>query len=279
MSTIPFVKMHGAGNDFVVVDCLDGDPVEDWRGFATYALDRHLGVGGDQLLLVQRSRDADFYMGIRNADGSSAEMCGNGIRAFMKYVRDRGLTGRDEISVETLAGVVRPRWLGEDRVEIEMTRPVLEPQKVPTTLQGGAPLVDVPLRVEDETYHVTVVSMGNTHCVIFVDDPESFSVERVGPRIEHHAAFPQRTNVEFVRVRSAHELVQRTWERGAGETLACGSGACAVAVAAILSGRTEREVHIELRGGTLDVRWPTDDGPIWMTGPAATVFEGELYYP
>ena len=278
---IPFVKMHGAGNDFVVVDCLDGDPVDDWRDFARFALDRRFGVGGDQLLLVRPARDAgaDFFMGIRNADGSSAEMCGNGIRAFLKYVRDRGLDEREEIRVDTLAGVVRPRWLGDGRVEIEMTRPVLDPRKIPTTLPGDAPLVDVPLEVDGETFRVSAVSMGNPHCVVFVEDPEAFPVERIGPRIENHPAFPERTNVEFVGVRSRERLVQRTWERGAGETLACGSGACAVGVAAVLSGRADRSLTIELRGGELDIRWPGDDGPVRMTGPAARVFAGELEYP
>ena len=278
---IPFVKMHGAGNDFVVVDCLKGDPVDDWSGFARHALDRHFGVGGDQLLLVRPARDAgaDFFMGILNADGSSAEMCGNGIRAFLKYVRDRGLTDRDEIRVDTLAGTVRPRWLGDGQVEIEMTRPVLEPRKIPVELAGDAPLVDAPLEVDGESLRICAVSMGNPHCVIFVDDPENFPVERVGPRIEHHPAFPQRTNVEFVGVRSRTRLTQRTWERGAGETLACGSGACAVGVAAVLSGRADRELEIELRGGAISIRWPDDDGPVWMTGPADSVFEGELWYP
>ena len=149
-TVIPFAKMHGAGNDLVVIDCLAGDPVADWAAFARFALDRRLGIGGDQLLLVKPSRDADFFMGIRNADGSSAEMCANGIRAFTKYVRDRGLTTKDVIRVETLAGVVTPRWLGNDQVEVEMTRPVLEPAKIPTRLPGAAPLVDVPLEVDGD---------------------------------------------------------------------------------------------------------------------------------
>jgi diaminopimelate epimerase len=277
--TIRFAKMHGAGNDLVVIDCLGGDPVDDWTGFARFALDRRLGIGGDQLLLVKPSREADFAMAIRNADGSTAEMCANGIRAFTKYVRDRGLTAKDVIRVETLAGVVTPRWLGGDQVEVEMTRPVLDPQKIPTLLRGRAPLVDVPLEVDGERLEVCAVGMGNPHCVIFVDDPASFPVERLGPRIEHHEAFPERVNVEFVGVRSRTELVQRTWERGSGETLACGSGACAVGVAAVLSGRAERDVRISLRGGTLRIRWPNDDGPVFMTGPAAHVFDGELAWP
>jgi diaminopimelate epimerase len=276
---IPFAKMHGAGNDLVLIDCLAGDPVTDWAAFARHALDRRLGIGGDQLLLVKPSRDADFFMAIRNADGSPAEMCANGIRAFTKYVRDRGLTAKDVIRVETLAGIVTPRWLGNDQVEVEMTRPVLEPAKIPTRLAGPSPLVDVPLEVDGERLRVCAIGMGNPHCVIFVDDPDAFPVERLGPRIEHHDAFPERVNVEFVGVRSRAELVQRTWERGSGETLACGSGACAVGVAAVLSGRADRDVRIRLRGGTLRIRWPKDDGPVYMTGPAAHVFDGEISWP
>ena len=277
--TIPFAKMHGAGNDLVVIDCLAGDPVADWASFARFALDRRLGIGGDQLLLVRPSRDADFAMAIRNADGSQAEMCANGIRAFTKYVRDKGLTRKDVIRVETLAGIVTPRWLGGDQVEVEMTRPVLEPAKIPTLLGGRAPLIDVPLEVGGERLSVCAVGMGNPHCVVFVDDPDAYPVERIGRLIEHHSAFPERVNVEFVGVRSRHELVQRTWERGSGETLACGSGACAVGVAAVLSGRAERDVRIQLRGGVLRIRWPESDGPVYMTGPAAHVFDGELEWP
>jgi diaminopimelate epimerase len=276
---IRFAKMHGAGNDLVVIDCLAGDPVSDWSAFARFALDRRLGIGGDQLLLVRPSREADFAMAIRNADGSQAEMCANGIRAFAKYLRDKGLTAKDRIRVETLAGVVTPRWLGNDQVEVEMTRPVLEPEKIPTRLPGKAPLVDVPLDVDGEQLRVTAVSMGNPHCVVFVDDPEDFPVARLGPRIEHHPMFPERVNVEFVGVVSPSLLVQRTWERGSGETLACGSGACATAVAGVLSGRSSRDVTIRLRGGSLRIRWPADDGPVYMTGPAAHVFDGELEWP
>jgi diaminopimelate epimerase len=276
---IPFAKMHGAGNDLVVVDCLAGDPVSDWSAFARFALDRRFGIGGDQLLLVRPSREADFAMAIRNADGSSAEMCANGIRAFAKYVRDKGLTAKDRIRVETLAGIVTPRFVGGDQIEVEMTRPVFAPEKIPTRLAGVVPLVDVPLDVDGERLSVTSLSMGNPHCVVFVDDPEDFPVTRLGPRIEHHPAFPERVNVEFVGVVSPSELVQRTWERGSGETLACGSGACAAAVAGVLSGRSARDVSIRLRGGTLRIRWPADDGPVYMTGPAAHVFDGELAWP
>ncbi len=271
---LPFTKMHGAGNDVVIVDCSEGDPVEDWTPLARRLLDRRLGVGGDQLLLVQPSSIADAFMGIRNPDGSTAQMCANGVRAFFKYLRDRGRIAGDTARIETLAGVVTPRWVGDDMVEVQMTPPVLAPAKIPTRLPGAGPLIDVPLQVGDQTLRVSAVSMGNPHCVIFVDDPDKVPVETLGPQIENHEMFPERTNVEFVAVRSRGEIWQRTWERGTGETLACGSGACATAVAAILSGRADREVDIVLRGGTLRIRWPDDQATVWMTGPATHVYEG-----
>ena len=275
MKTVRFTKMHGAGNDVLLVDCMRGDPVDDWRAFARRLLDRHLGVGADQLLLVQPSRVADFRMAVRNPDGSEAEMCANGIRCFARFVRDRGHTTEETLRIETLAGIVTPRSIGEGRFETEMTRPVLEPEKIPTRLTGAVPLIGVPLEVEGETFRVTPVSMGNPHCVIFVDDPERVPLEHLGPAIENHPDFPARTNVEFVAVRSRTELVQRTWERGTGETLACGSGACAVGTAAMLGGHTDRDVRIRVRGGELQVRWPAD-GPIWLAGPTAHVFDGEI---
>lgn len=279
MTRVRFSKMHGAGNDVVIVDCMQGSPVADWAAFARFALDRRRGIGGDQLLLVQPANDADFFMGIRNPDGSSAQQCANGIRCFTRFVRDHGYASGDQISVETLAGVVTPRWLGNDRVEVRMTVPVLEPEKIPTLLRGQAPLLEVPLEVDGRTLRITPVSMGNPHCVLFVDDPETAPVETLGPRLERHPAFPERANVEFVAVRSRRLIEQRTWERGTGETLACGSGACAVAVAAILLGRCDRELVIRLRGGELELRWDGVDQPVWMTGPAAHVFDGEVDWP
>lgn len=276
---IRFAKMHGAGNDHIVIDCLAGEPVADWKAFARFVLDRHRGVGGDQLLLARPSRVADFAMDIRNPDGSAAEMCANGIRSFFKYLRDRGLTRAESVRIETAGGIVTPRWLGGDQVELEMPPPLLEPKRIPTTLGEEGPLVDVRLEVLDEVLEVTCVSLGNPHCVVFVDDPEQVPLSRLGPAIETHPAFPERTNVEFAAVRSRGELEQRTWERGTGETLACGSGACAVAVAGVLSGRSDRELEIRLRGGTLGLRWPADQGPVWLVGPAAHVFDGELSWP
>jgi diaminopimelate epimerase len=274
MSELRFTKMHGAGNDFVVLDGVR-DSLPPLEPLAARLCDRHFGIGADQLLVVRPSQAADFRMEIFNADGSQVEMCANGIRCFYKYLRDRGLTAADEIAVETLSGVVRPRWAGEGRVRVEMGRPVLAPAKIPTTLgSGDGPVLEVPLQVEGETLRVSSVSMGNPHAVIEVDDPETAPVERLGPRIEHHPAFPNRVNAEFVSILGRDRIRQRTWERGAGETLACGSGACAVAVVSMLRGLVERRVSVELRGGVLEIEWERDDAPVVMTGPAAEVYTG-----
>jgi diaminopimelate epimerase len=268
--------MHGAGNDFVVLDGLDGE-LPALEPLARRLADRHFGVGADQILVVRPSRSADFRMEIYNADGSQVEMCANGIRAFYKYLRDRGLTREEEISVETLGGTVRPRWAGDDQVRVEMSRPVLEPAKIPTRLGvGDGPVLDAPLSVDGTTVQVCCVSMGNPHAVIWVDDVDEAPVRELGPRIETHEAFPNRVNVEFAQLVDRNRVRQRTWERGTGETLACGSGACAVAVAGILTGRTERDVEVELRGGELSLAWRSDRGPVLMTGPAAEVFSGWL---
>jgi diaminopimelate epimerase len=273
---LPFTKMHGAGNDFVVLDGL-ADELPPLEPLAARLLDRHFGIGGDQLLVVRESRAADFRMEIFNPDGSQVEMCANGIRAFYKFVRDRGHTDADEIGVETLSGVVRPRWAGENRVTVDMGRPVLEPAKIPTTLAGGdGPVLDAPLEVAGETLRVSAVSMGNPHAVIFVDDPDAAPVARLGPLIERHPSFPNRVNVEFVAPRGRGRIRQRTWERGTGETLACGSGACAVAVVSMLRGVADRRVRVELRGGELEIGWENDAAHVFMTGPAAEVYRGRF---
>jgi diaminopimelate epimerase len=273
---LDFTKMHGAGNDFIVLDGIR-DELPPIAPIAAKLCDRHFGVGADQLLVVRSSTTSDFRMEIYNADGSQVEMCANGIRAFFKYLRDHGHTTKDEIGVETLAGVVRPRWAGPGRVRVQMGRPILEPAKIPTTLGGGAgPVLGVALDVGGEHLRVSSVSMGNPHAVIFVADPDRVPVERLGPLIEHHPAFPNRVNVEFATPVSRRRIRQRTWERGTGETLACGSGACAVAVAAMLEGRVDREVAIELRGGELEIAWPGSDSPVYMTGPATEVFTGRI---
>ena len=272
-----FTKMHGAGNDFVVLDGIR-EPLPALEPLARRLLDRRFGIGGDQLLVARPSASADFQMEIYNPDGSQAEMCANGIRAFYLWLRSHGHSTADEIAVETLAGVVRPRAAGPGRVTVEMGRPILVPAKIPTTLGAGedGPVLDVPLDVDGVTLCVSAVSMGNPHCVLDVVDVEAAPVEQLGPRIEHHPAFPNRVNVEFVQWLTRSRVRQRTWERGTGETLACGSGACAVAVASILRGATDRELTIELRGGTLEISWPADDAAVVMTGPATEVFAGRF---
>ncbi len=271
---LDFTKMHGAGNDFVVLDGIR-DALPPIEPIAASLCDRHFGIGADQLLVVRRSRSADFRMQIFNADGSQVEMCANGIRAFFLYLREHGHTDADEIRVETLGGIVTPRAAGPGRVTVDMGRPVFEPEKIPTTLgDGRGPVLDVPLAGLD--VRVSSVSLGNPHAVIFVADPDQAPVETLGPRIERHPAFPKRVNVEFASPVGRRRIRQRTWERGTGETLACGSGACAVAVVSMLRGLVERSVAVELRGGTLDIEWPDDDGPVSMTGPAAEVFTGRI---
>jgi diaminopimelate epimerase len=277
MTRLAFTKMHGAGNDFVVLDGIREALPSELGRLARRLSDRHFGIGADQVLVVRPSRTADFRMEIYNADGSQVEMCANGIRAFFKYLRDHGHTERDEIAVETLGGVVRPCWMGADRVRVDMGRPILEPAKIPTRLgSGDGPVLNAPVEVLGQRVAVSAVSMGNPHAVIYVDDVESAPVTTLGPALEHHAAFPNRVNVEFVCVIDRARVRQRTWERGTGETLACGSGACAVVVASILNGRVDRVVTVELRGGELEIAWPAAAGSVFMTGPAAEVFRGEI---
>ena len=274
--TLRFTKMHGAGNDYVVLDGIR-EELPPIPPLAARLCDRHFGIGADQLLVARPSDAADFRMEIYNADGSQVEMCGNGIRAFYKFLRDRGHTADDSIGVETLGGVVHPSWAGPDRVRVDMGRPVLAPAKIPTTLgSGDGPVLDAPLEVDGERLRVSSVSMGNPHAVVFVEDPDRADVERLGPLIEHHSAFPNRVNVEFVTAIGRDRIRQRTWERGVGETLACGSGACAVAVVAMLRGVADDEVEIELRGGVLEISWGGNGAPVVMTGPAAEVFTGEF---
>jgi diaminopimelate epimerase len=268
--------MHGAGNDFVVLDGLAGElpPIPP---LVRRLADRHLGIGFDQLLVLRPSQRADLRMEIWDADGSQVEMCGNGIRAVFKYLRDRGRAGGDELRVETLGGIVRPRWAGPDRVAVDMGRPILAPAEIPTLLGDGAgPVLDAPLRVDGEEIRVSCVSMGNPHAVVYVEDVDAAPVADLGPRIEHHPAFPKRVNVEFVEPQGRDRLRQRTWERGTGETLACGSGACAVAVASRLRGMVDRRVTIELRGGELEIEWDGEGAAVTMTGPAAEVFTGRI---
>jgi len=268
---LEFTKMHGCGNDFIFLDCLKKD-IAGLGALAGKLCDRRFGIGADQLLTVHPSRVADFKMEIYNADGSQVEMCGNGIRCFAKYVYEHGLTPKRELAVETLAGIVRPRIVG-DLVEVDMGEPILDGRKIPVDADGQ--IIDRPLTVEGSTYRVTCVSMGNPHCVLYLDDIDSLDLEKIGPCFEHHPFFPKRVNTEFIKVIGPHEVKMRVWERGAGETWACGTGASAVAVAGVLASKTERKLTIHLKGGDLYVEWRADNR-VYMTGGAEEVFHGTV---
>jgi len=276
-----FTKMHGLGNDYVFVEALRKRlPEASLPGLARRLSDRHFGIGGDGLILVLPSRQAQFRMRIFNADGSEAEMCGNGIRMFAKYVYEHGLTRAKALDVETDAGMIRPRLTVRGgrvtSVRVDMGEPRLERAEIPMRGKPGR-VIGETLRVGGERYAVTAVSMGNPHCVIFVKGADRFPVERVGPAIERHRAFPNRTNVEFAQVLKRSAIRMRVWERGAGETLACGTGACATLVAAVLNGKADRKATIHLLGGDLKVEWRESDNRVYMTGPAEEVFSGEVY--
>lgn len=277
-----FTKMHGAGNDYVYVDCF-AEPVPSQPAeLARQISDRRFGVGSDGLILICPSEHADAEMRMFNADGSAAEMCGNGIRCVAKYVYDHGICRRNTLRIasggHTLSLDLSVAGGFVDRVRVDMGEPILIPSRIPTTLQPlgdlEQPVVDLPFQIGEREFGVTCVSMGNPHCVVFVDDATDDWVLGIGPKIEIAPQFPNRTNVEFVRVRTRGELYQRTWERGSGETLACGTGACAACVAAVLTGRCDRRVLIRLLGGDLTIEW-NDDNHVFMTGPAVEVFRGE----
>ncbi len=278
-----FTKMQGLGNDYVYVNCFE-EEVKDPSAVAVKVSDRHFGIGSDGLILIKPSENADFEMEMYNADGSRGEMCGNGIRCVAKYVYDYGLTDQKQISVETLGGI---KYLDltvangkVKQVKVDMGKPVLEAKQIPILLdqadagKENLSVVDVPITVGGREYRMTGVSMGNPHAVVFLDDVKNLEIEKIGPLFEHHAYFPNRINTEFVKVLDRHTVEMRVWERGSGETLACGTGACAVAVACVLNGLTEREVTVKLLGGDLLIRWDEEKDTVFMTGPAEAVFDG-----
>ena len=273
-----FTKMQGCGNDYVYVDCFRDPAPADPAALAVAVSDRHFGIGSDGLILIGPSSVADARMRMFNADGSEAEMCGNGLRCVAKYVHDHGIARKPSLKMETGRGIQAVELEVEGgkarRVTIDMGEPILGGPSIPTTLPGDPPR-DVPLEVEGETFRVTCVSVGNPHCVIFVPEITDRLVLEVGPKIERHPAFPKRVNVEFILVHSPSEATMRVWERGSGETLACGTGACAVAVAGALTGRFGRRVTIHLRGGDLELHWSEGDGRVYMTGPAVEVYSGD----
>ena len=275
-----FTKMQGAGNDYIYVNAFK-EQVKDPVQTAIRVSDRHFGVGADGLVLICPSEKADFFMDIYNADGSRAKMCGNAIRCVAKYVYDRRMTDKTEIAIETLSGVKTIRVFTENgrvtAARVNMGAPILAAREIPTTFDGEN-VVSQELTIGETDVLVTCVSMGNPHCVLFVDDVEALDLERLGPKFEHHERFPDRINTEFVRTVSPTEFDMRVWERGSGETLACGTGACAAAVASVLNGRAERDrdIRVNLRGGQLVIRWHRN-GDVYMTGPAEEVFSGEIF--
>ena len=273
-----FTKMHGAGNDYVYVNCFDEPIPADPAQLARAVSNRHFGIGSDGLILICPTETAHAKMRMFNADGSESEMCGNGIRCVAKYIYDHGIAREEELQIETGRGILALQPHVENgvatHVRVNMGPPILNSSEIPTTLPGDPPR-DAPLVVADKELLVTCVSMGNPHCVTFVDQVNDDWVHRIGPQIEVHEAFPNRVNAEFIQVMGPDEMIMRVWERGSGETQACGTGACAAAVAGILTGRIERTVMCSLLGGDLVLEWASDDADVFMSGPAVEVFTGE----
>ncbi|MBM4128824.1 MAG: diaminopimelate epimerase [Nitrospira sp.] len=288
---IHFTKMHGLGNDFILIDCRENkfeirpefNSGSKFEILAKKLCNRRFGIGADQLLLLYPSEIADFMMRIFNADGSEVQMCGNGIRCLAKYIWDRNLSNGNILTIETLAGIMKLERAGE-MVKVDMGEPIFEPRRIPVNIRdeslippypplvkGG--IIDYPLPIDDKEFKITCVSMGNPHAVIVVEHLSSFPVSHYGPMIERHHLFPERTNVEFIEVLNPGEINMRVWERGSGETMACGTGASAVAVAAHIKGLAGRKVTIHLPGGDLVIEWASDNH-VYMTGPAVEVFEG-----
>ena len=298
---IHFTKMHGLGNDFILIDCrVQACPsgTKNLRDISRQLCDRRFGIGADQILLLDNSSKADFQMRILNADGSEVEMCGNGIRCLAQYIWDRRLSEKDVLEIETLAGIMKPERSG-DLVKVDMGEPIFEPEKIPVKIhddlnihlapsnppippleKGGkgdlrVGIIDYPLQIADREFNITCISMGNPHAVIVVDDVSGFPVTYYGPMIETHAIFPRKTNVEFIQVLNRAEIKMRVWERGSGETMACGTGAAAAAVASALKGLTEKTVTVHLLGGDLLIEQAVNKH-VYMTGPAVEVFEGSV---
>ena len=282
---IKFTKMEGLGNDYVYIDSTNQE-LDNLHDLAKFVSNRHLGIGSDGLILIKKSKIADFRMQMFNSNGSEAEMCGNGIRCVGKFVYDKGLTKKRELTIETLAGIKTLKLNVENEkvktVEVDMGEPILEEEKTPVKdakeFKGneGIKFFKVNLEVDKDIKGLTCISMGNPHGIEFVEDINSVDINKIGPIIENDIHFPNKVNVEFIEIKDKNHIKMRVWERGAGETLACGTGACASVVASNLNGYTDRKVRVDLLGGSLDIYWKKEDNHVYMTGPAQTVFEGEL---
>ncbi len=277
---IKFTKMHGCGNDYVYINGFtEHIPQEKKPDIVRYISDRHFGIGSDGAIFINPAKEADFEMEMYNADGTRSEMCGNGMRCVGKYVYDYGLTDKTEFSVVSAGKIKYLTLTVEDgkavQIRVNMGSPILVPAEIPV-LADGESVIKEPITVLDKTYEMTCVSMGNPHAVIFVDDTASFPVNEIGPYFEKHEKFPNRTNTEFVQVVDKNHIKMRVYERGTGETLACGTGCCASAVACVLNGLTDTEVDVEVLGGVVHIEWDREENLIYMTGPATTVFDGEI---
>ena len=282
---IKFTKMEGLGNDYVYIDCTKQD-IKNASNLAKIISDRHFGVGSDGLILIKSSKKADFRMQMFNSDGTEAEMCGNGIRCVGKYVYDKGLTDKTTLKIETLAGIKVLNLNVEDgkvkTVKVDMGEPILDYKLIPAKdgkvykSKDGIKFYKVNINIEGDLKELTCVSMGNPHGIDFANNIEKLKIEKFGPIIEVDEHFPNKVNAEFIEILDKHNIKMRVWERGAGETLACGTGACASVVASFLNGYTERNVTVELLGGKLEIEWNKEDNHVYMTGPAETVFEGEF---
>ena len=277
---LAFTKMEGCGNDYVYVNGFTQSvPAEDKPALVRRLSDRHFGIGGDGVIFINPAKEADFEMEMWNADGTRSEMCGNGIRCVARYVYDFGLTDQKEFSIVS-AGKVKYMTLYEQdgqisAVRVNMGQPILEADQIPVRADYS-PVINVPIEVQGKEYWMTCVSMGNPHAVVFVDSTEDFPLEQVGPYFENHPCFPNRTNTEFVQVIDRGRVRMRVWERGTGETLACGTGCCATAVACVLNGLTDNAITVEVLGGALQIEWDRENDLVWMTGPATVVFSGEI---
>ena len=276
---IKFTKMHGLGNDYVYIDAIN-QKIENESSLAKFVSNRHFGIGSDGLILICKSDIADFKMRMFNSDGSEAEMCGNGIRCVGKFIYDKGLTDKTIVKIETLAGiktlVLNTKDGKVETARVDMGEPILEAEKIPV-ISKEQPVKNLELEAENKKFKFTCVSMGNPHAITIVENTKEFDVEKYGKILEVDKAFPKKANIEFAQIIDKENIKMRVWERGAGETLACGTGACATAVACNLNGLTGRKVNIELLGGTLNIEWNEKDNHVYMTGPAVTVFDGELY--
>ena len=276
---IKFTKMEGLGNDYVYMDCTKSGEPDNVASLAKFVSDRHFGVGSDGLILIVKSKIADFKMRMFNGDGSEAQMCGNGIRCVGKFVYDKGLTSKTNLNIETLAGIkvleLNIKDGKVDTVKVDMGEPIFNPKKIPVIAEEN-PVQNLSISVLDKTFLFTCVSMGNPHAITEVEDVKNFEVEKYGKILEIDSHFPEKTNVEFIQVINNETITMRVWERGSGETMACGTGACAVAVSQILNGKVKNKVTVKLLGGDLDIFWDNKTNHVFMTGPARTVFEGEL---